>query len=322
MKIISLLNTIFIPVQRNGETYYMFLDSGCPFSFSKEIDEITSDDLELNFPFTLSLGDLEFSEVLQELSHLVGIEVAGILGLDFIMAFDNVLIDVRDETIEFNRSDFYADFELKCHFSQFIITSMAPIQEDYEALTVFDTGAFQCMSFKPIFSDYPTSFNWRFVSFMGTKSMNFSKDIELYLDGTFRGKHLFGETSDMPVIPFRYILGMNFASKYKVLIDVANSKLKFKDSLSTPLLNIEDSYSPGIQIKIIDNKIFVEHIRENCPNNLQVGDEIELSGIDMNSINKVNEIYNKLMYRPNNKPIMVKVNGFNQQLRMIDMFDK
>jgi len=321
MKIISLLNTIFIPVHRHGQTHYMFLDSGCPFSFSSKIDEITSHDLELNFPFTHPVGDHDFSNVLQKLSHLVGIKVAGILGLDFINAFDNVFIDVRDEIIEFNKADFDADFELKCHFSQFIITSMAPIQPDYEALTVFDTGAFQCMSFKPIFADYPTSQNWRFVSFMGTMSMDFSKDIEIYLDGKFRGKHLFGVTYDMPVIPFKYILGMNFVSEYKLLIDVTNSKLKFKETHSTPLLNIEQTYSPGIQIKIIDNKIFVEHVRENCPNNLNIGDEIQLSGIDMNSSNKVNELYNKLMYRPDNKPIMVKVNGVNQKLKMIDMFE-
>lgn len=114
MKILSLLNTVFIPVVRNGITFYMLLDSGCPISFSNHINEVTSADLGIEINFIHPLQHHNFDNVMESLSRLVGIEVAGILGLDFISSFDNILINIREEKLDFNLPNFQADFDLDC----------------------------------------------------------------------------------------------------------------------------------------------------------------------------------------------------------------
>ncbi|MBI9031483.1 hypothetical protein JEZ13_05735 [bacterium] len=320
MEILSLLNTVFIPVVRNGKTFYMFLDSGCPISFSNLINEVTSSDLGIEKDFNHSLQHHNFNNVMESLSKLVGIEVAGILGLDFIGLFDNILINIREEKLEFNLPNFQADFDLDCQILGFISTSISPINPNNDGLTVFDTGAFQCMSFNPIFDHYPISRSWKYVSFMGTMNMDYYNNIELYLKESYKGKHIFGVANNLPELPFDFILGMNFVSEYEVLIDVVNSKLSFKKSKALPILNVHPTHTTGFQIEIQD-KIVVSHVRENCPNNVNIGDVIEVDGIDMTQENKVNSIYNTLVYSSSDKPVKAKINGEERELVKIELFE-
>ncbi len=256
---------------------------------------------------------------MKSLSDLVGIEVAGILGLDFITLFDNILINIREEKLEFNVANFKADFDLDCQFTGFITTSISPINPENDGLTVFDTGAFQCMSFNPIFDNYPISRSWKYVSFMGTMNMDYYNNIELYLQESYKGKYIFGIANNLPELPFDYILGMNFVSEYELLIDVVNYKLRFKKSKALPILNVHPTYTTGFQIKI-DDKILVSHVRENCPNDVNIGDVIEIDGIDMTQTNKVNSIYNTLVYSSSKNPITVIVNGEERELVMTELF--
>lgn len=175
------------------------------------------------------------------------------------------------------------------------------------------------MSFNPIFDHYPISRSWQYVSFMGTMNMDYYNNIELYLKESYKGKHIFGIANNLPELPFDFILGMNFVSEYEVLIDVVNSKLRFKKSKALPILNVHPTYTTGFQIEIQD-KILVSHVRENCPNNVDIGDVIEVDGIDMTQETKVNLIYNTLVYSSCNKPVKARVNGEERELVKIELF--
>ncbi len=321
MKILSLLNTVFIPVIRNEKKYYMLLDSGCPLSISNHINLIEAADLGLDTDFYHTFNKHDFESVMKFLSQLVGIEVVGILGLDFISSFDNLLINVREQFLDFNVSNFEEDFELNCQFSQFITTRISPVKPENSGLTVFDTGAFQCMAFKSDFVNYPVSKSWLYVSFMGQMIMDYYNDVELYLNNHFMGKHIFGVASNLPNLPFDCILGMNFISQYELLIDKANSKLRFKKSQSLPLINLLPTHSPGFQIIIDNNNIVVSHVRENCPNKVNMGDIINIEGIDMTQDNKVNSIYNTLVFRADKAPLNVKINEEYRKLVMSALFE-
>lgn len=326
MKILSLLNTVFVPLDRNGKTFYMLLDSGCPFSFSNCITEVTASDLGLQteFNFNIPKQDNQFNQVLETSSHLLGLEVAGLLGLDFIQSFDNILINIREQTLDFNLPDFQADFALDFNITNIMfdvmLTSMSPLTLGDDKLTVVDTGSFQCMAFQPIFANYPVSRAWQGVTFMGPIEIDYYNNIELYFNDSYQGNYIFGVSPDLPAMPFDFILGMNYISQYELLIDLKNSKLKFKKSQAPALINVNPTHTLGFQVVFENDKLVVNNVRPDCPNNIQVNDIIEVDSIDISQANRVNEIYNTLIQSSINKPVKAKVNGEDRVLLKIELF--
>ena len=59
MKIHLPANAIIIPIIRNGKEYHFFLDTGFPFSFSKDkniVNDISNLDIHVNQKFNLLLN--------------------------------------------------------------------------------------------------------------------------------------------------------------------------------------------------------------------------------------------------------------------------
>ena len=327
MKILSLLNTVFVPLQRNGKTFYMLLDSGCPFSFSSIITEMTDSDLGLETTYHFPIGRQNelFYNTLETTSRLVGVDVRGILGLDFIKSFENILINIREQILDFNLPSFQSDFELDFVINNvgfdFMLTSISPKHSGNDKTTVVDTGSFQCMAFQPIFDDYAVSKAWKGVTFSGAINIDYYKGIELYMNDTYQGNYIFGCSPDIPQMPFDFMLGMNYISQYELLIDLNDSMLKFKKSKAPALISVNPSHTLGFQVDIKENKIIVSNVRADCPNNIQEGDIIEVASIDITQENSVNNIYNTLIQSSNDKPVKAKVNGEERELVKIVMFE-
>jgi len=327
MKILSLLNTVFIPVVRNGKTFYMLLDSGCPFSFSNCITEITSNDLGLQTTYhhNIPKQDNQFSQVLETSSRLLGLEVAGLLGLDFIQSFDNILINIREQILDFNLPNFQAEFALDFNITNIMfdvmLTSISPLSAGHDKTTVVDTGSFQCMAFQPIFNKYPVSRAWQGITFTGPIDIDYYQNIELYFNDSYQGNYIFGVSPDLPSMPFDFILGMNYISQYELLIDLNNSKLRFKKSQAPALINVNPTHTLGFQVVFENDKLVVNNVRPDCPNNIQANDIIEVDSIDMTQENKVNEIYNTLIQSSSNKPVKARVNGEERVLVKIELFE-
>ena len=110
MHILSLLNSVVIPITRGKETYYFFLDSGCPYSISPVLTSLNQDDIGVDFPFHLDIHNSNIQAILTSISELLGITISGMLGLDFFTSFNNFLFDSRNNSLEFNLPKF--DYEI------------------------------------------------------------------------------------------------------------------------------------------------------------------------------------------------------------------
>jgi hypothetical protein len=79
MKIHLPANAIIMPIIRNGVTYYFFLDTGFPYSFANELDQISSinhHDVGCEKAFTLSLNPSPIDT--QPLSEHLMVDLAGL----------------------------------------------------------------------------------------------------------------------------------------------------------------------------------------------------------------------------------------------------
>lgn len=320
MYILSLLNSVVVPISRDDKTYYFFLDSGCPYSISPFLTSLNQDDLGLDFPFHLVIRNINIEPVLTSLSQLLGVKISGMLGLDFFTNFDNFLFDSRNNSLDFNLTEFAYDYAIEISNMMHIQTSLSPINQNNEGMAIIDTGAFTCMAFNNEFSAYPVSSGWKYPSTMGEMTVNFYNDIPLYLNNEMRGKLSFGLPTNLPPMPFEYVLGLNFLTQYTCLFDWGNNKLKLKKSSNLAKLNDTPSFTLGFQIKMINDEIVVSNILPNCRLDIQINDVINLPGLDMSKPEKINEIYNRLIYLNDNKDVSLLVNGIEKVVTPVGLF--
>ncbi|MFA7057368.1 MAG: hypothetical protein WC155_07395 [Candidatus Cloacimonadales bacterium] len=321
MHILSLLNSVVIPITRGKETYYFFLDSGCPYSISPVLTSLNQDDIGVDFPFHLDIHNSNIQAILTSISELLGITISGMLGLDFFTSFNNFLFDSRNNSLEFNLPKFDYDYAIGIINMGYLLTTISPINQNNEEMALIDTGAFTCMTFNDDLADYPISQGWKYPSTMGEMTVNFYNDIPLYLDHEMKGLLSFGRPTNLPAMPFNYVLGLNFLTQYTCLFDWGNNQLKLLKSNKPSQLNNTPSLTLGFQIKIINDEIMVSNILPNCNLDINIGDIISLPGLDMSNLERINEIYNRLIYLNDNKDVHLLVNGVEKVFTPINLFN-
>jgi hypothetical protein len=319
MKIINLLNAIIIEVKKNNKNYYFFLDSGCPYSFSSDISSINNNDLgiDVNFDFKLHKSLID----LNDLSEIFGVKLSGILGIDFFYTFWNIKIDIKAKEIEFNTDDFKYDFDIDLlNKNPFIID--ISLENNNCGKCLVDTGAFQCMNFSKTFSNnYKSSTGWVFPSALGQMNINYYSNIGIYFNNFYTGKYIFGVPTNLPPVPFSYVLGMNFMADHICYFDLENNKLKFKISNKKDILNSKPIYSLKFQIKLINKEIIVTNKLQGCNLDINIGDKIIIPDLDMDNLEVVNDIYNKLIFINSDDEIDLICNGKKANYKPVELFN-
>lgn len=321
MKVLNLLNSIVFEIEKNSEKYYFLLDSGFGYSFSIYLDSINNNDFNLDkIKFELDLRNEEIE--LKGLSDIFGVNLSGILGIDFFHKFDNILIDFNQKEVKFNLDTFNADFEINLVYKNpFIINISLENSSNKEESCLVDTGAFQCMYFtKKLEKNYLVGKNWRFPSAMGPMSIDYFKDVPLYFDNILKGSYIFGKSSNLPPMPFSYVLGLNFMSDYICFFDLKNNKIKFKKISQEKLLNTQALFSLCFQINLINGEIIVSNKLEGCNSEININDKIIIPNLDMNNIEVINQIYNKLIFLNNESEIELIFNRKKVFLKPVMLF--
>jgi len=312
MKVLNLLNAIVLEIQKNKDKYYFFLDAGYPnsHSFIDGLDHLSGVDIGFEGEFNLNLSHSKVAEQsLGPLSRIFGIQLSGILGIDFFHKFNNISIDFNSRSLKFNVDKFECDFESSLlNINPFMISVTV---ENQAGSCLVDTGAFQCMTFSSFAENKPRSNGWKFPSAFGIMEIDYFSSVNFSINDNAFTDFIFGKANNLPPLPFSYVLGLNYLSNYTTLFDMENKLLKFKKSELSHKLNSKPTFTLGIQIEIIHNDIIVSNLLPTSVSGINIGDKITIPGLDMTNPEVVNTIYNKIIFLESNNDVELVCNGKN-----------
>jgi len=181
MKIQIIQNAIIIEININEKRYNFFLDSGFPFSFSKDLSQISNEHLKSECTFKLDLQKPPID--ISDLERHLGIILSGFLGLNFIQKFETFSINLNENKIEFNTT-FESDFSLPLININPIVTNFSIVNNDKKGFALFDTGAFQSMFFNlnDLNKNYNSSKGWVFPSAFGKMLIDYYSEVPVFFE--------------------------------------------------------------------------------------------------------------------------------------------
>jgi len=291
MKIKSILNAIIIEVKSQNRILNFFLDSGCPVSFSKDIHELTNENIEDTPVFSLKLG--RSMPGVGSLEQLLGIELSGFLGLDFISSFDYFQINIKEQLITFTKPD-AIDYSLSIVQFAPIMTKIAIETPVNKRMALFDTGAYQNLILNQRKLQNPTmvSSEWIFPSAFGDMITKYFANVPVYIGEKFVGDFTYGVPSNLPNLTFDYVIGLNFISQFITTLDFIHRKIYFtKNMVDDSVLNHfdQDTFYLGFQTIKKNGNFVVSNVIDPAitKHEVNIGDIIEIENInDMNSFVK------------------------------------
>lgn len=318
MEIKIIQNAIIIEIDVNEKRYNFFLDSGFPFSFSKDLSQISNEHLKTERAFKLDLQKPPIDT--SDLERHLGIILSGFLGLNFIQKFETFSINLNENKIEFN-TIFESDFSLPLINTNPIVTNFSIENSEKKGLVLFDTGAFQSMFFdlNALNNNYKSSKGWAFPSAFGKMLIDYYTEIPVFFENKNLGNYTFGYPTNLPKMPFKYVLGLNFMSEFIVNLNFKNRTIDFKENskINNRIFKLNsDLYSLGIQLISENNEFVVSNILTGFKNEfLNVNDKITfIEPVDMFSF------YNSIISFKQSKNIELKINNKKVILQTMPIF--
>jgi hypothetical protein len=326
MKYCTSFNAVLVPVKKHGKTFYFFLDSGFPFSFSKNsslLSAISNTDIGIQEEFSLKLKPQPID--LTPLSQLLMIDIQGFLGLDFFNKFDNIKINFRTSELEFNVKKFTPDKTInisvgQCLTAEFLVAGK-------KTSCAIDTGSYQCfdVSHRLAGKGHLKSCGWKLPTPIGDVKYDFHSGIEIGVGNISLGKYVVSTTTSTLPLPFEFIAGLNLLSNYECLFDFKNGVLLFKDNprvLSFPRDLTEDLYTIGIQLVLNQGNLTVHCVFKNCViPGIKVGDKVELSDINFADPEMANVILKRLSSIGESVEIPITVNNKAIMAKTVPLFE-
>lgn len=318
MEIKIIQNAIIVEINVNEKKYNFFLDSGYPFSFSKDLSQISNEHLKSECAFILDLQKPPIDT--SDLERHLGIILSGFLGLNFIQKFETFSINLNENKIEFNTT-FESDFSLPLITTNPILTTFSIENNDKKGLVLFDTGAFQSMFFdlNALNNNYKSSKGWAFPSAFGKMLIDYYSEIPVFFENKNLGNYTFGYSTNLPPMPFQYVIGLNFMSEFTVNLNFKNRTIDLKKNSKTNnrILKLSsDLYSLGIQLILENNEFLVSNILTGFENEiLNVNDKITfIEPVDMLSF------YNSIISFKQSRNIELKINNKKVILQTMPVF--
>lgn len=316
MEIKIIQNAIIIEIDVNEKKYNFFLDSGSPFSFSKDLSQISNEYVKSEYPFHLDFQKPPID--LSNLERYLGVTLSGFLGLDFIQKFETFSINLNENKIELNTT-FESDFSLPLLSTKPILTNFSIENNDKKGLVLFDTGALQSMFFdlNDLNNDYKSSKGWAFPSTFGKMLIDYYAEIPVFFENQNLGNYTFGYPKNLPRLPFKYVLGLNFMSDFNINLNFQNRTIDLKKNRNNKIFKLtSDLYSLGIQLILENNEFIVSNILTGFKNEfLNINDKITfLEPVDMFSF------YNSIISYKQSKNIELKINNKNLFLQTMPLF--
>ncbi len=186
------------------------------------------------------------------------------MGLNFIHKFDNFLINLQESKIEFSNTINF-DYTLPLRSTNPIITSFSIENDEKSGTVLFDTGALQSMFFdlSDLTNKYKSSKGWAFPSAFGNMLIDYYAEIPVYSENQNLGNYTFGYPTNLPQMPFKYVLGLNFMSEFIVNLNFKKNiiELKRNNIQNNEIFKLnQDTYSIGIQMACDNNEFFISNI--------------------------------------------------------------
>jgi hypothetical protein len=326
MKIHLPANAIIMPIIRNGVTYYFFLDTGFPYSFANELDQISSinhHDVGCEKAFTLSLNPSPIDT--QPLSEHLMVDLAGFLGMDFLQQFDNVVVNFANREIGFNVTDFQVEASVPLKHNTPLTIDLAVGDSGQFKTCLVDTGCYQSLFFDEQNDNHPKSLGWQLPSAFGPMEVDFYAGLAAKTKSVDFGKHVFGKPKNLPKIGFDYVLGLNILSQYECCFNLNQNSLQLRKNPRSFRHGADlhnDLYALGIQLIRHNGALLVDNVLTGFDDiAVKKGDHVFLPDLDLDNPEIVNRIYARLLSFGEEKQVPVLVNGVLASLKCKRIFE-
>jgi len=316
MNIYLPMNAVIIPIVRNEKTHYFFLDTGFPISFTidqQSVSSINNKDLGIGYNFELQLHKNPID--INPLSEMLMVELTGFLGMDFVSQFDNMVLDYKEKTIEFNQMDFKPDYVIplkNINPRLEIELSIVSNEKHIAGKCLVDTGAYQS-----VFSNndivignyWNCASGFKFPTPSGEQTFNLYAGIEVSCEGIIDfGEQVMMLNQDISHT-YDYVLGANILSQYKCCFNIKDKQLQLQENPREFRYGAdltEDLQVVGIQlIKEKKYGLCVYNILDGfeVPSELEEGVQVWLSWApvyhpdDNDDVEMVNNVWKALSYK-------------------------
>ena len=309
MNIYLPMNAVIIPIVRNEKTHYFFLDTGFPISFTidqQSVSSINNKDLGIGYNFELQLHKNPID--INPLSEMLMVELTGFLGMDFVSQFDNMVLDYKEKTIEFNQMDFKPDYVIPLKNINPLETELSIVSNEKHITgkCLVDTGAYQS-----VFSnnDIATDNRWnsangfKFPTPSGEQMFNLYAGIEVSCEGIIDfGEQVMMLNQDISHT-YDYVLGANILSQYKCCFNIKDKQLQLQKNPREFRYGAdltEDLQVVGIQlIKEKKYGLCVHNILDGfeVPSELEDGIQVWLPDHPDDDVEMVNNVWEALSYK-------------------------
>ena len=316
MNIYLPMNAVIIPIVRNEKTHYFFLDTGFPFSFTidqQSVSSINNNDLGIEYNFELQLHQNPID--INPLSEMLMVELTGFLGMDFVSQFDNMVLDYKEKTIEFNQMDFKPDYVIplkNINPRLEIELSIVSNEKHIAGKCLVDTGAYQSVFSNNdivISNDWNCASGFKFPTPNGEQTFNLYAGIEVSCEGIIDfGEQVMMLNQDISHT-YDYVLGANILSQYKCCFNIKDKQLQLQENPREFRYGAdltEDLQVVGIQlIKEKKYGLCVHNILDGfeVPSELEDGIQVWLPGApvyhpdDDDDVEMVNNVWKALSYK-------------------------
>jgi hypothetical protein len=243
------------------------------------------------------------------------VELTGFLGMDFVSQFDNMVLDYKEKTIEFNQMDFKPDYVIplkNINPRLEIELSIVSNEKHIAGKCLVDTGAYQSVFSNNdivISNDWNCASGFKFPTPNGEQTFNLYAGIEVSCEGIIDfGEQVMMLNQDISHT-YDYVLGANILSQYKCCFNIKDKQLQLQENPREFRYGAdltEDLQVVGIQlIKEKKYGLCVHNILDGfeVPSELEDGIQVWLPGApvyhpdDDDDVEMVNNVWKALSYK-------------------------
>ena len=288
-------NAMIVGIPFSNRELLFFCDTGMPYSFSSSLEELPARFSPINRPFPLKNPLFDLGQI----SHLLGIEIDGFLGIDFFSAARSWGIDYESQLMYFNQPERFSNaVGTICSEIPLINGPVVQAQCVHDGLFFLDTGSYLCYVHRPIAQStyiYPKLLT---ASPKGTISFSLHTPCSVHLGDSSLNDITVGSRKHQS--QFIGTIGNNVLSRYHLLFDWHNMvflrKLRHNHSLPIWGQPTHHHYGIGFQVEIRRKHLYLRHriTHQHCNKQWPLGTFFRIPHIDFTHPEDVNRVLEQL----------------------------
>ncbi len=240
--------------------------------------------------------------------------------------YEFIKINFSTRELDFNVTAFTSDLELDLISSNPFFVELSVASPENFGNCLVDTGTYQSIFFdkNTIGGGHLKSNGWQFPWAFGNMIIDFYAGVEAHSRTENLGNFVFGCPTNLPQMPFDFVLGLNILSEYECCFNLKKRRLQLKTNQRDFRYGAdltEDMHTVGVQVISNGNNLCVSNVLAGfSPSAIGLNDKLQLANIDLAAPEAVNRVCEALSSKGCEKDINISVNGSTITVRTSKLF--